>query len=428
MQNTAKLFVALACTAAALLSACGKNASTDNAYIRFLNVAPDSGTLNVRLDANTTDTLSGTSFESLTGYQTLVSGNHEIKINTATGASYLDGTYGLTATGKYTFISAGRVGAAGSLMLLENTSSNTSGTFKIRIANLAYPAGTVDLYILSGTNTPQAITPNIAGVTIGGASGFLEVGKGDYRLVITPSGLKQVIYDSGIKTFADQASVTLVAYSAGSSQLVNGAIIYPADDGSSNFPANPYARIKTIQATPDVSLMDLLVDGTVQFSNVPYQQASGYAITGAGTRNFKVQATNVPGSYLGNGTSTLLGGRDYSVVNVGSNGVVQSIVLPDLNFAPASTKARVRFVNASLAGNSLDVLVNFVSETTNIAPNSASAYLELDASTYSFTFTNTGTTTALLSLPSQALTAGLRYTIYIVGTAASPAYIVTQDI
>jgi hypothetical protein len=209
--------------------------------------------------------------------------------------------------------------------------------------------------------------------------------------------------------------------------LANAAIIYPAD-GSSTFPGNPYARIKTIQAIPDLALMDLLVDGTIQFSNVPYQGASSYLSVGSGAHALKTQATNVPGSFLSSTTATFLGGRDYSVLNVGSNGVVQTIPLLDSNYLPATNKARVRFVNANLAARPVDVLVNFVSQTTNIAVNAASAYSELDANTYSFTFTNTGSATAVLSLPPQALTAGLRYTIYFVGTAASPTYVITQDI
>jgi hypothetical protein len=149
---------------------------------------------------------------------------------------------------------------------------------------------------------------------------------------------------------------------------------------------------------------------------------------GSGAHALKTQATNVPGSFLSSTTATFLGGRDYSVLNVGSNGVVQTIPLLDSNYLPATNKARVRFVNANLAARPVDVLVNFVSQTTNIAVNAASAYSELDANTYSFTFTNTGSASAVLSLPPQALTAGLRYTIYFVGTAASPAYVITQDI
>ncbi len=427
MQNTAKLFVALACTAAALLSACGKNASTDNAQIRFVHVSPDDGAINVQLAGETSNTVSAANFESISGYRTIASGTQEVKVSTVAGATQIDSGNSLTATGKYTYVIAGRVGANTGLLLLENTSSTSSNTFRIRVADVAYPAGALDLYVLSGTNTLQNSSPIFAGTTAGGTTSFIELTQGDYRLVFTPTGVKQAIYDSGVKTFANQASVTVLAYTAGSSQLVNAALIYP-DESSTTFPANPYARIKTIQAIPDVALMDLLVDGTAQFSNVPYQGASGYLSLASGSRNFKVQATNVPGSYLGNSDTILLGGRDYSVVNIGSNGVVQSIALTDANFTPTSGKARVRFVNASLAAIPVDVLVNFVSETTNVAPNSASAYFELDASTYAFTFTASGSSTALLSLPSQTLTAGLRYSIYIVGTAANPSYIVVQDI
>ncbi len=436
MQNIAKLFVILACTALSLfLSACGKNASTDNAQLRFLHVSPDIGALNIQLNGESGNSFSALGFETISGYRTLSSGSREIRVNTASGTTPIDASYSLTATGKYTYIIAGSNGSTSALFLLEDTSTPASGYFRIRAANVAYPAGSIDIYALTGSNTIQTSNPILSGVSAGASTGFAELAQGAYRLVVTPYAVKQAIYDSGVQNFSSRVSVSLVAYTAGSSALVNAALVYP-DETSSSFPANPYARIKAVQAITDVSSMDLLVDGVVRFSNIPYPNASSYQTISSGARNLKTEATTVPGSFLSNSTPTFLGGRDYSILNVGSNGVVQSIPLLDANYIPTSNKARVRFANANLAGVAINTIVDYSPAANglggNIAPNTASGYIELDGTTgttHSITFTQAGNAAAVvLILPAQTFSAGSRYTVYLVGTAASPAYLVAQDI
>jgi hypothetical protein len=97
----------------------------------------------------------------------------------------------------------------------------------------------------------------------------------------------------------------MIAYATGSSKLVNGAII---NGTTITLPTNPYARIKTVQTTPDVPLMDVLVDNLVTFSNVPYQASSSYTTVNSGTHGFKAQATAAPGTFLANTNLTLGGG------------------------------------------------------------------------------------------------------------------------
>ncbi len=419
---------------ALLLSACGKNPSTDNAQIRFLQVSPDIGAVNIQLNGEGSNSFSSLVFESLSAYRTIGSGSREVKIINSSGAAAIDSTYALTATGKYTYVFGGSNGSANAMILLEDTSTPANGNFRLRAANIAFPAGTVDVYALAGSSTIQASTPSLSGIAPGGSTGFLDLAQGDYHFVITPTGVKQAIFDSGVKTLSSRVSISLVAYTAGSSQLVNAALVYP-DETSSSFPPNPYARIKAIQAIPDLASMDLLVDDAILFSNIPSPNASNYLTITSGTRNLKIEATAAPGTYLGNSDSTLSGGRDYSILNVGSGGTAQSIALADANYLPSSNKARVRFANANLAGVAIDTIVDFAATTnniaSNIAPNSASGYIELDGTTgttHAVTFTRAGNPGAvMLSLPAQSFTAGSRYTVYLVGTAASPSYYVAQD-
>jgi hypothetical protein len=88
-------------------------------------------------------------------------------------------------------------------------------------------------------------------------------------------------------------------------------------------------------------------------------------------------------------------------------------------------------VNAVDGGPSLDVYVNFSKRIAGLATRSASAYTSFDAAsagtTYEFDFNPAGTTAVALKLPGVTLSTGRIYTIYIVGPAAAPQGVVTQD-
>jgi hypothetical protein len=420
MRRLLTLFVALA---AVLLGACGKNnSSTPPAQVRFFHGVSDSTALTIKLNNDTAEFQSAFGFENLTAYKTLSAASQEIKAFNSSAVSQFDQTYGFSGDNKYTLLFYGRAASTGALFLADSVANPASGNFKIRMANLGNTVA--DLYVMPSTTNVTQSTANLVGIGVGTSSIFFELAKGDYRIVLTAQGTKDVLYDSGVKTYADQDIVTFVAYGTGSSKLVNGAII---SGTSLTVPPNPSARIKAVQATPDVALMDVLVDGVVNFSNVPYKGVSSYTSVASGARNIKIQATNTPGTFQANTNVTLGGGKDYTLVAAGNGGIVTVVPLVDTNFAPTSGKARVRVVNAAIGGGAIDVLVNFTKQLSTIGLNTGSSYLDLDANTYAFTFTTAGTTAAVLSLPSVTLDLATRYTIYVVGTSPNLQGVVSVD-
>jgi len=420
MRRALTLFLLLV---AGLLAACGKNNnSTPNAQLRFFLAIPDSTAVNVRLNSDTTNFQSGISYQSLSAYKDITAGSQTLNVLDSNGVTELTSGYTFGGASKYTLILNGRAASAGGLLLQDDTTNPASGNFKIRMVNVG--SISVDFYLLTSAQNVATSSPTTLGVGVGTTNNYTEIAKGDYRIVLTVPGSKDVVYDSGVSTYADQAVVTMIAYATGSSKLVNGAII---NGTTLTLPTNPYARIKTVQTTPDVPLMDVLVDNVVTFSNVPYQASSSYTTVNSGTHGFKAQATATPGTFLANTNLTLGGGKDYTIVTNGKQGIVTLVQLTDVNFTPGLNKARVRVVNAGLGGTSVDTLVNFVKQLSATQVNGASDYLELDANTYAFTFTNSGTTQAVVSLPSVTLTAGTRYTIYLVGSSPNLQGAVTVD-
>jgi len=422
-----RVLTLIVCITALVLSACGKNPQNNNARIRFLHGSLDSGTLSIRLNNDSTDFASGLTYQSANAYQDIGAGAQEIKVVGAGGVNQLDSTFNLAKGSSYTLAIFGTASATAGTMILDDIAAPASGNMKLRLAHLAAGVGALDVYALAAGADLNTSNPRAIATATGTTSPFVEFTTGAYRIVLTPQGSKDVVYDSGSQTFADKAAATLVIYSSGSTKLANGTLLLTDGSGTAIATANPYARIKTVNAAPDYAFIDTLVDGSIKFSNVPYKGVSSYLIVPAGARNLKVEATNAPGTFLANTTATLASGRDYSVVVTEQGATTQIVPLADTNLLPSLGRDRLRFVNATTDASSLDVLINYTKQVGNLARATASAYLEVDANTYNFTFNAAGTTTALLVMPSVTFDANQRYTLYVVGSGSQLSGVVTVD-
>ncbi len=424
-----RTFTLAICLIALALAGCGKNkANSSTANIRFLHVSPDSGQLHVVLNTDTSNFASNLAYETATSYQSIGSGAQEVKVISATGASQIDNSYSFSSGSSYSLVIFGSASATGALLITDGTTAPASGNFRFRLADVATGTTPVDIYALSTGTDLLSSTPKISGIGAGGTSGYVEIAQGDYRLVITAQNSKEPIYDSGVRTYSNSTSFTVVAYSAESAKLVNAISLIDDSAGSSSLSANPYARIKTVHAAPDLNFIDLLLNGNVTFSDIPYKGVSSYVTVASGSKNVQVQATNVPGSFIASANSTFTGGRDYSVITTDVQGVGKLIVLPDVNLPPTAGNVSVRFVNATVDTASIDVLVNFAKQVSGLALNTSSSYLVISPSnTYALTFNTAGTTTAVLTLPSVELDANGIYTIYVVGGSAHLEGILTRD-
>src|SRR6185295_1315945 len=87
-----------------------------------------------------------------------------------------------------------------------------------------------------------------------------------------------------------------------------------SDDDDPVAPATSNAYVRVLHASPDAPNVDVLVDGTVVLTDVPYQSFSSYLTVPAGARNFKVRATASPSTVVINVTPTLTKNNYYTVV------------------------------------------------------------------------------------------------------------------
>ena len=426
--------VALLCLVALALGGCntgkGVGSGDNSAQIRFINVIPDAGALNVTVDGNSLVT--GLQFQQQTQYQSVNSGTHTYQVSANNGATNLiSSTTALTGGTAYTYVIYGPASAATSLVINDSVTTPNGGTFQIRVLNAAAGPGPVDVYLTAPGADLTITSPNVGNVAYGNFSAFATVATGSYELRITAASTKEVIYDAAVQSFGDKASIELVAYSKASSKLVNVALLNIDAAGTGSIVDNLLAELKVVNATSVVSPLNIFVDGNLVLSNIPIAGVSNYQKLAAGTRNLKVEASTNPGATLLSIAPNLASATDTSTALTGTAGALSALILNDSNLPPAAGRARVRFVNTSPDLAAVDVFVNFSKQITGLATNSASSYLELTADAagtlYEFDFNVTGTGVAVLKLPGVSLTAAKIYTIYVIGPAAALQGVVAKD-
>jgi hypothetical protein len=252
---------------------------------------------------------------------------------------------------------------------------------------------------------------------------------GTYQVRFTLHNSKQVIYDAGALTFGNGITYAFVPYSNGSGTLVNAALLVMDTAGNGNLANTSLSEFKLVQAAPLTGSVNARVNGTVAFSNVPYQGITSYGIEGTGTQTVTIEAVATPGAVIASAQPPFSPATDTSIVVTGLPGAQTALVFADNNVPGTVGNARMRVVNVAPGLGAVDVLVNFATKVSNLATNAASSYFELPSDTYTINFDLTGTTTVVLSLPSVDLTsgAGRTYTLYLMGTPNALAGILTRD-
>lgn len=432
-MTSRRVLTVLLCLLSLVLVSCGsKNSGGGNANLRIVNAIPDATAISVQLDKDP-PLVTALQFQQLTQYISTGSGPREFKVSANAGASFaIDQTLSM-ASNNYTYIVYGPVvSAAGVLVSEGNLATPTSGTFNFRVINVASGIGAVDVYLTPAGTDLNSTSPNVSNVAVGSTSTFVGVNTGSYELRVTATGTKDVVYDTALQTFANQASYEAVVFTKGSGKLVNVAFLNLDSTGTGQVNDNLLAAFKVVNASQVGSPLNVLVDNNIVLSNIPFAGVSNYVTTNAGPRTFAVQATATPGSNLLTLVTTLASATDTSLVFSGAAGALTPLVLNDNNLPPAALRARVRFVNVSPDLGPVDVYVNFSKQISGLGGNSGSAYIDVSAdatigTAYEFDFNIANTTTPVLKLPAVSLIAGRTYTIYVVGLSAALQGVVAKD-
>jgi hypothetical protein len=186
------------------------------------------------------------------------------------------------------------------------------------------------------------------------------------------------------------------------------------------------AEVRVLHASPDAPAVDVYLDDTQvsALTNVPFGVISGYLSIPAGAHNVKVYATGTTTSPVIDADVTVTTGKKYTIAATGAVAAIEAQVIEDKP-APTCSNARVRVIHFSADAPAVDVAVTGSAPADavvkNLAYPTATGYLDLPAGTYDLEIRLAGTTTVALPLPDVAIADCKAYSVFAIGSAATPA-------
>ena len=186
------------------------------------------------------------------------------------------------------------------------------------------------------------------------------------------------------------------------------------------------AMVRVLHASPDAPAVDVYLDDAIvgPLTNVPFGTISGYLDIPSGYHNVKVYATGTTtGPVIDTDVTVAAGGR-YTIAATNAVASIEAQVLEDKP-APSCTTAQVRVVHFSADAPAVDVGTAGAAPADavvkDLAYPKATDYLALPAGAYDLEVRLAGTSTVALELPDVAVEDCTSYSVFAVGSAATPA-------
>jgi hypothetical protein len=113
----------------------------------------------------------------------------------------------------YTVIPTG-VGGYHAMFLEDDRTPPPAGQFRFRFVGAAAGAPAFDVYIASPNDNLEQLTAVLSNVTFEDVTGFLNKNIGNYEVVLTFAGTKEVFLNTGLLTFFDGQVRTILLVDA----------------------------------------------------------------------------------------------------------------------------------------------------------------------------------------------------------------------
>ena len=192
------------------------------------------------------------------------------------------------------------------------------------------------------------------------------------------------------------------------------------------------AKLRILNAIPDQSQINVLLDGTTTFNSVAYGIANDYMSTGSGSRHIQVEPAGST-NFIIDQNITLNSGANTTFIAADFSSTSSGITLTDDTTAPTSGNVKIRIVNGSPNLGAVDVFIvppgtslNSVSPTiTSLEFRNASDYQSLAAGSYEIFFTPHGSTFAFLDTGAISFTAGQNRTVVVLNNLSGGFQVTT---
>ena len=374
----------IAVIASLVLAACnvGSGASNTKASIRFVNLMTDQSSLSVKV--NGTARASDLGYATASAYSEIDSGTFETIASGNTGVTLRSEDVGYTQASSTVYY-YGNASSVGSLKVIEDTAMLTSGKFRVRTLRLAPNLAALDLYVTEAGTDLNSVTATSAAAAVASASSYgAETSAGAYRVRLALAGTKEVVFDTTL-SFSSGTYNTLVLYSLGSAQLPTVLWMQTADGTAKQLP-NTLARVRVVQATPDVATTRVALGDTAVFQSLPFGGVTNYLLTAAGSRNIEFRDQDRSVAYISSPLS-LQAGHDYTAYALGKSAAARVAVFDENGSDRTSTTTvRAQFINASADQSAIDVVLDYVPVASAVGFGNRSAWNVINAGAYSLGF------------------------------------------
>jgi hypothetical protein len=176
------------------------------------------------------------------------------------------------------------------------------GDTHLRVLHASPDAPNVDVYVDNGLTLANVPYPT--------ASNYLTIPAGAHNIKINAAGTTTTVINVSPSLSVDGFYTAIAANFVASIQPLL------ATDNSAA-PPTGQARLRVIHAAPDAGPVDILINGQVVLSNVPFATISSYLTVAAGTYDVKVNAAGTSTTAI-RASITADSGNNYTAVAIGS--------------------------------------------------------------------------------------------------------------
>jgi hypothetical protein len=191
-----------------------------------------------------------------------------------------------------------------------------------------------------------------------------------------------------------------------------------------------------MNASPDVSNMDVTYNSVSLGSSVAYGTTTGYQSVKSGSQQLQIEPSG-SSSDIVNQSISLNSGTDYTVLAANFSSSIDAVVFTDDNSAPSSGNVKIRVINAVPGIGSVDVYVvtpgtdlfSVDATASNVAFESATGYQTEVAGSYEVYFTLPGQKFAFVDSGPFTLSSGqVRTLVGLNGQAGGYTFSILSDV
>lgn len=180
--------------------------------------------------------------------------------------------------------------------------SNNSQIAQLRVLHASPDAPSVDVYVDS-----VKVLSNVPYPTL---SSYLPLSAGTHQIKVNAAGTNTTVINVS-PTLAANTAYTAIA----ANFLANIEALLATDETTP--PPTGSARLRVIHASPDAGPVDILANGQVVLSNVPFGTISNYLTLPGGTYAIQVNVAGTTTTAIA-ATVSLTAGTNYSAVAIGA--------------------------------------------------------------------------------------------------------------